>query len=993
MVPALGIGKVVTCITKWLFGKTGCNKEKGISETLTATGQSGLTAIRLLGRSGASSQHGRDDEDSEITTRPQTSWDWLSEDQSTTMRHMREKEEERSSRIGIERRAEDGISTVGGGRPNFRRTRRRRRNWTKHWQYRVGRYSECSHRGNEDKEEKGEIKGKARDRKERRTTACTLLGAAYTRIFEQQEELHSLKLERLETRLRKEYALQMSGLDKKNSRDSSRTSEAASSAMSTPAISNADGHYPRMGMLMPLPQPGTSGAPHFTGKNVSEFLKTWENLCEDYGVTSADQLKKLPRYCTRLIGRYIETIPEYQTKEWDSLKTILLQEYRHEDVDQQMETLSFLEAFKNQKRKDGDDMRQYCRRFAAVSKLLVQRGELSRYEQVKWFVQGMPEKMAERTVRIAKLDPNKPETMDFDKAYQVSLSQIHSGDAMEAIRNPTKQYESALGELARGIEVPKNGNTELKWDASAPGTVTVPTVQEEMMDSLSKSLAALSLPVKAMEASINSLSARLDASIGNDAQNRRSQAQRADTSVAIANTGTFPGACYMCGEPRCRAYNCPWIKEMVETGKLHRNETGRFCFGPARPGAPEVFKPRDTTMKEAVERAWARQEQYRDQLPPPKVSYVSVCDAPSDSEEELPAHDDLYDAAEIHAATVGPAAKRGRPPKNPQAVHGEGHRVKKPEVPTRPQERQNLERLQQAAAKEQQYPVMRAPRTGTYEIVQEPEDVEISDAPAAASGIPEVGEEIVVGTGGKRTEPKQPRTKLAKLLKESFEPEGLTKEILQMKVPVPVGQLLSTKEMQRVWFNTFPVQPDHPLAGATVNKLEAAPAHEEDYYASPLDSPFYIAAVPKVKASIAGKEVSVMLDSGAEVSVMSSNLAHRLGLPISSNVDLGMLGVSDKRTKFLGICEDVSVSVGRVEHRVPIWVAEQFGPEILLGRPYFIQSRLTLKDQGGGACRGTIMSSDGLQQINFQAVAENAPENRTREDLIRAKTLNAPAEI
>jgi hypothetical protein len=136
-----------------------------------------------------------------------------------------------------------------------------------------------------------------------------------------------------------------------------------------------------------------------------------------------------------------------------------------------------------------------------------------------------------------------------------------------------------------------------------------------------------------------------------------------------------------------------------------------------------------------------------------------------------------------------------------------------------------------------------------------------------------------------------------------------------------------------------------------------------------------------------------MLDSGAEVSVMSSDLAHKLGLLISSNVDLGMLGVSDKRTKFLGICEDVSMSVGRVEHRVPIWVAERFGPEILLGRPYFIQSRLTLKGQGGGACRGTIMSSDGLQQINFQAVAENAPENRTGEDLIRAKTLNAPTEI
>jgi hypothetical protein len=47
---------------------------------------------------------------------------------------------------------------------------------------------------------------------------------------------------------------------------------------------------------------------------------------------------------------------------------------------------------------------------------------------------------------------------------------------MEAIRNLAKQYESALGKLVKGIEMPKNGNAELKWDTSAPVTVTVPTV-------------------------------------------------------------------------------------------------------------------------------------------------------------------------------------------------------------------------------------------------------------------------------------------------------------------------------------------------------------------------------------------------------------------------------------------------------------------------------------------------------------------------------------
>jgi hypothetical protein len=86
-------------------------------EILTATGQSGLATTRLLWRSGASSQHSSDDEESEITMRPQARWEWLSEDQNTAMRHVGKEEEKQSPRTGIERRAEDGISTIGAKFP------------------------------------------------------------------------------------------------------------------------------------------------------------------------------------------------------------------------------------------------------------------------------------------------------------------------------------------------------------------------------------------------------------------------------------------------------------------------------------------------------------------------------------------------------------------------------------------------------------------------------------------------------------------------------------------------------------------------------------------------------------------------------------------------------------------------------------------------------------------------------------------------------------
>lgn len=51
-------------------------------------------------------------------------------------------------------------------------------------------------------------------------------------------------------------------------------------------------------------------------------------------------------------------------------------------------------------------------------------GELGRYQQIEWFIQGMPEEMAEITVLLAKLDPYNPESLNFDITYEVALSQI-----------------------------------------------------------------------------------------------------------------------------------------------------------------------------------------------------------------------------------------------------------------------------------------------------------------------------------------------------------------------------------------------------------------------------------------------------------------------------------------------------------------------------------------------------------------------------------------
>ena len=56
-------------------------------------------------------------------------------------------------------------------------------------------------------------------------------------------------------------------------------------------------------MLMPV-----SEAPNilwFKGKNITDFLKTFNNICNDHSIESVEQLKKIYYYCKRYIYEYI----------------------------------------------------------------------------------------------------------------------------------------------------------------------------------------------------------------------------------------------------------------------------------------------------------------------------------------------------------------------------------------------------------------------------------------------------------------------------------------------------------------------------------------------------------------------------------------------------------------------------------------------------------------------------------------------------------------
>ena len=846
--------------------------------------------------------------------------------------------------------------------------------------------------------------------------AFEALEKSHTENKKQQQEILYLKLQNRTGQTRENIQMSTGGPRRTNShRDVSRASE-SSSAMATPTMSppqevSQDGppqgavtqDYQRIRMLGPMPQPLAQGSPHFSGKNISEFLKAYENLCDDWEVSGLDRVRKVVRYCDRLLGTYIENVDSYIEKDWDRLKKDLLREYRSTDVDQQMESVGFLQRLKSKVRTERDDVRHYAQQFAAIANKLAVRGEIGSYERVTWFLQGLPAKMTERVVRGAKLDPTDPSSLDFSKAYTAVISQIQAEEAMEAFRNPSPKREEALGELADKMERPKMKDGEWKWDPSAQTVVADPVTKSDGMAELTKNMGALALTMQAQQSVVNSLAAQMMTAQSGPRREGGSGYPEEGYSPpsyqpAVHSVSQTHGArgyqrqnlpqgdpareqihgrdsqgrrlCFTCGSADDQAGSCNWEAEATRQGRIHRNERNRICLGRLRPNAQEVYKPRDKYMKDAVEAAEAQQAQRAQQEQPgnAQVRYIHVDFL--DSEPELPPVEEDAGVVGVYQTLTRPAAGRDRVFRKGAQV--QPYRVRKEGV--------FPDKVEQAMERERQYPSLRSQRDGEYEDAPAPPDTEMEGIPTAK------------GRNGHATRVKGQRT-LRQHLRSEYDPHRITEQILDMPVTLPARQVLGVPEVNRAFFSSFAAPEDPAGAEAVVNQIEAMSGSEELEDKPEIDNTLMIAGTPQARVIIGKREMSAMLDSGAEVCVIDEQLGLELGLVISENVSLTMLGAGGGKSDFVGVIENALVTVGNYSVRVPIWLAKNFKPKLILGRTYFVKARLTLADDGDGKCYATIKSADGKNLITWLAVGPNASAHLTRGDLIASRSLNAPADI
>ena len=88
-----------------------------------------------------------------------------------------------------------------------------------------------------------------------------------------------------------------------------------------------------------------------------------------------------------------------------------------------------------------------------------------------------------------------------------------------------------------------------------------------------------------------------------------------------------------------------------------------------------------------------------------------------------------------------------------------------------------------------------------------------------------------------------------------------------------------------------------------------------------------------------------------------------------------MSAATGKSKRFIGLCEDVPISVGKITHKVPVWVIDKLEHGLILGRTYHKAAGLKLEEMEDGSCHATIFTPDRSGMVRWQSVAAEAKRN------------------
>ena len=236
--------------------------------------------------------------------------------------------------------------------------------------------------------------------------------------------------------------------------------------------------------------------------------------------------------------------------------------------------------------------------------------------------------------------------------------------------------------------------------------------------------------------------------------------------------------------------------------------------------------------------------------------------------------------------------------------------------------------------------------------------------------------------------PADPKFRLASELREQINLEEITDKILKMPINLELRELLGTSDAISAYFIENIRKRRRPItAAATGNTADVSNVCSETIpepalvNSATVSTPFYACASPRAEAYVNDVlKVDALVDHGSEICLMPKRVSDQLGLYVDSNIAWN-INTFDTGSKAeprgpLGVCHRVSIDVGGVTVRIPVFIVEESNTDLLLGQPWNRIVRSTTINEDDGSCTIHIKSPDGRVETQFCAVKAEHERNR-----------------
>ena len=401
--------------------------------------------------------------------------------------------------------------------------------------------------------------------------------------------------------------------------------------------------------------------------------------------------------------------------------------------------------------------------------------------------------------------------------------------------------------------------------------------------------------------------------------------------------------------------HCTVFQEDLDSNRIHLGDDKKVCVGPYTPGARPVNMRREKPGRESV--ADAEKLRYP-MLPTAEVRTLRVGELSpdpysSDEEDDYISLDAPLDVS-VSAARSSQNKGSSTPAKEP---------IKKI--------------LRKRIEKEDGYAAPKNVRFGEWR------PVENAPQPSAPVSLQEPSQEQDMTDSepvGKKTVERKKHPRVVGVLKESVGATMITKRILDLGVNLTVGELLASapaveKQLTKAITEDEAVQ-------FRVNTLGSSEASETK-------KPFlwYSMGSPKAKVRLEdGSKITALLDTGAEINVMTREIMEDAGLAMRQGPRLELVSHTGHSRPFLGLCEDVEVTIGGLKTRHPIFVVEAGDHDLVLGQPFLNTVKFS-QDYKPDGVFGSIIHPQTQESAIFRTLSPQDPANRT-ESHIFPQSLN-----